>query len=66
MCCAALGAQTPVIGLRFGATTASGKCFVCEIKASTSKAHPGAMVFKRGKGGVICPTTSRGCCALAA
>lgn len=70
VCCAALGSQTPVIGLRFGATDKNGKCIVCEIKASTSKKNPGAKVFKKGKscanGTCICPSSSVGCCSLAA
>jgi hypothetical protein len=65
-CCAALGTQTPVVGLRFATTDIRGKCMVCEVKASTSPKHPGRLVFKRGKGGNLCPTSAGGCCALAA
>ena len=65
-CCAALAAsgQTPHVGLRLAATDKRGKCFVCEVKASTSRHNAGAMVFKRGKSAGICPTSSHGCCAL--
>ena len=68
VCCAALAqsGQTPVAGLRIPATNKDGKCIVCEIKVSTSKKHPGALVFKRGKSAGICPTQAEGCCALAA
>lgn len=73
VCCAALGAsgQTPVVGLRIAATDAKGHCFVCEVKSSTSKKNPGALVFKRGKShvpgsAVSCPTSTGGCCSLAA
>ncbi len=65
VCCAALGTQTPVVGLRFATVNAKGQCIVCEIKSSTSKKHPGALVFKRGKSQGLCPTTAEGCCALA-
>lgn len=72
-CCAALQAsgQTPVIGLRLSTTNKLGKCIICEIKASTSPKHPGALVFKRGKAQVpgspvSCPSSFEGCCALAA
>lgn len=71
VCCAALSASglTPAVGVRVAATNAKGQCIVCEVKASVSKAHPGALVFKRGKShvagsSVSCPTTSEGCCAL--
>lgn len=65
-CCKAISAsgQTPFIGMRVATTDRRGKCIVCEVKASTSKKNPGAMVIKRGKGGTLCPTTSRGCCVL--
>lgn len=66
VCCAALGGQTPTIGLRFAATSRTGKCIVCEVTASRSPKHPGRLVFKRGKGGSICPTSTSGCCSLAA
>jgi hypothetical protein len=66
VCCAALGTQTPVLGLRFGATDKNGHCFVCEIAASTSKKNPGHLKFKRGKSAGICPTSTGGCCSLAA
>ena len=65
-CCAGLGSQTPVLGLRFGAIDSKGKCFVCEIAQSRSIKHPGKLVFRRGKGGTICPTSTGGCCSLAA
>lgn len=71
VCCAALSAsgQTPVVGLRIATTNKNGKCIVCEVKQSTSKRNPGALVFKRGKAHVpgstvSCPTTQEGCCAL--
>ncbi len=71
VCCAALAASgsVPVVGLRLPALTKKGKCFVCEVKASTSVKHPGALVFKRGKSHVVgspvsCPSSSEGCCAL--
>lgn len=71
-CCAALEASglTPAIGVRVTAVNSAGKCIVCEIKASTSKKNPGALVFKRGKAHlpgsqVSCPTTTEGCCILA-
>lgn len=73
VCCQALATsgQTPVVGLRIATTNKLGKCIVCEIKASTSPKHPGAMVFKRGKAHVpgstvSCPSSFEGCCALAA
>lgn len=65
VCCAALGANTPTVGLRFAATDRNGHCFVCQVAASTSKKNPGKLVFKRGKSLGICPTSSSGCCALA-
>ena len=67
-CCAALAAsgQAPAIGVRVAATSKTGKCFVCQVVASTSKKHPGALVFHRGKSLGLCPTVSEGCCALAA
>lgn len=66
MCCKALAAsgQAPAVGVRVQATTSTGKCVVCEIKSSTSKKHPGALVFKRGRGGTLCPTSTGGCCIL--
>lgn len=73
VCCAALAAsgQTPVVGLRIATVNKLNKCIVCEIKASTSVKHPGALVFKRGKAHVpgstvSCPSASEGCCALMA
>jgi len=72
ICCAALAAsgQTPAIGVRVAATTTTGKCIVCEIKASTSPKHLGKKVFKRGKacagGTCLCPSSTGGCCELAA
>ena len=70
-CCAGLAASgmPAQVGTRFAVTiqTKSGpQCRVCEIKASTSKKHPGALVFKRGKSLGLCPTVSEGCCQLAA
>jgi len=71
VCCAALTASglTPAVGVRVAAVNKKGKCIVCEIKASTSVKHPGALVFKRGKAhvpgsAVSCPTSQEGCCAL--
>lgn len=66
MCCKALAAsgQAPAVGVRVAATDSKGKCVVCEIKASTSRKHPGQLVFKRGKGGALCPTSTGGCCIL--
>ncbi len=71
VCCAALSASgaVPTVGLRLSALNKLGKCIICEIKASTSVKHPGALVFKRGKAQVIgsqvsCPSSSGGCCAL--
>lgn len=73
VCCAALTASglPPTVGLRVAAVNKKGKCIVCEVKASTSVKHPGALVFKRGKAhvpgsAVSCPSSSEGCCALAA
>lgn len=73
VCCAALAASglKPAPGVRVAATNKDGKCFVCEVKASTSKKNPGALVFKRGKNQVPgsqvnCPSSSHGCCALLA
>lgn len=66
VCCAALGSQTPTVGLRFTATNKLGHCIVCQIKASTSKKNPGALVFVRGKSLGLCPTSNVGCCSLAA
>jgi len=73
VCCAALTASglTPAVGVRVAAVNKLGKCIVCEVKASTSPKHPGTLVFKRGKANVpgstvSCPSTSEGCCALAA
>jgi hypothetical protein len=73
-CCAAYSAafgagHIPQIGERVSALDAKGHCFVCEVKASTSKKHAGRPVFKRGLSQVIgstvsCPTTTQGCCAL--
>jgi hypothetical protein len=54
------------VGTRVATTDAKGRCIVCEIKASTAKKHPGALVFKRGKSMGLCPTSSGGCCALLA
>jgi len=71
VCCAALSASgvAPAVGVRVAATNSKGQCIVCEIKASTSKKHPGTLVFKRGAASkpgsqVSCPSTSQGCCAL--
>ena len=71
VCCAAFAAsgQAPAVGVRVAAVNKLGKCIVCEIKASTSKKNPGALVFKRGKASVpgstvSCPSTQEGCCAL--
>jgi hypothetical protein len=74
VCCAALAASglPAVVGQRVAATNSKGQCFVCEIKISTAKkAAPNTLVFKRGKShvpgsNVSCPTTTEGCCALAA
>jgi len=71
-CCnayAAAGFPTVAVGQRVVATNKAGKCIVCEVKLSTSKAHPGIPVFKRGKASVpgstvSCPSTAEGCCAL--
>jgi len=73
-CCAAYSAafpagHIPVVGERVAATNKLGKCIVCEVKASTSRKHPGMLVFKRGlahvAGSVVsCPSTAEGCCAL--
>jgi hypothetical protein len=70
-CCAAFSASglTPAPGVRVVATNKNGKCIVCEVKASTSRSHPGVLVFKRGKAvvagsNVSCPSTAEGCCAL--
>lgn|SRR5216684_3544933 len=71
VCCAALSTSglTPAVGVRVAAVNSKGACIVCEIKASTSKKHPGALVFKRGLNHVIgsqvsCASASGGCCAL--
>lgn len=70
VCCAALSksGQAPRVGLRIAATNKLGKCIVCEIAASTSKKHPGRLVFKRGaacdNGTCLCPSSSGGCCEL--
>lgn len=71
VCCQAAAGQPTPIGARFAATDKNGHCFVCEVKASTSRSHPGVKVFKRGKANVpgsavSCPSTTGGCCALAA
>jgi hypothetical protein len=73
VCCAALSASglTPTVGLRIAAQDKLGHCMVCEVKSSTSRKHPGALVFKRGKSNVpgsavSCPSSSIGCCALSA
>jgi hypothetical protein len=67
-CCRAIASsgQAPRVGLRVAATDARGRCIVCEVKASTSKKNPGAMVIKRGKSMGLCPTSAHGCCALLA
>jgi hypothetical protein len=67
-CCAAFAAAglAPTVGARVAATDAKGRCFVCEVKTSTSKKNPGAKVFKRGKSMGLCPTASHGCCSLLA
>ena len=71
VCCAAFSASglAPAVGVRVAAVNKLGKCIVCEIKASTSKKNPGALVFKRGKASVpgstvSCPSSQEGCCAL--
>lgn len=75
VCCSCFTAQgfgpgnAPPIGARCATTNKSGKCIVCQVKASTSKKHPGTPVFVRGKASVpgsqvSCPSTSEGCCAL--
>lgn len=71
VCCAAFSAAnlTPAVGARVAATDSKGHCFVCEVKASTSRKHPGQLVFKRGQSqkagsNVSCPTTQNGCCSL--
>jgi hypothetical protein len=71
VCCTAAAGQPTPIGARFAATDKNGHCFICEVKSSTSRSHPGVKVFKRGKANVVgspisCPSTSGGCCALAA
>lgn len=69
-CCAAFGASglTPSVGARVAATDKNGKCIVCEVKASTSRKHPGQLVFKKGKNFVAGSTVtcggSTGCCSL--
>jgi hypothetical protein len=68
VCCAAFSASglPRAVGTRVATTDARGRCMVCEIKASTSKKNPGALVFKRGKSLGLCPTSAHGCCALLA
>lgn len=68
-CCSALSKSgiAPAVGVRVAATDSKGKCFICEIKASTSPKHRGSLVFKRGKAsgpGASCPTSQQGCCIL--
>lgn len=69
-CCASMPAGTPTIGMRWATTSRTGKCIVCEIKASTSQKHPGRLVIKRGKScegtTCLCPTSVGGCCRLLA
>jgi hypothetical protein len=62
VCCTAFAAAglAPAVGARVAATDKNGKCFVCEVKRTTT----GGLGFKRGKGGTLCPTKVGGCCAL--
>jgi hypothetical protein len=70
VCCAAMPASVPhgtaAIGHRWVAHDKHGKCFVCEVKASTSVKHAGEPVIKRGKSEGLCPTSVGGCCRLLA
>ena len=69
-CCAAFtkagfSSTNPApIGTRVAATDRKGRCFVCQVEASTSKRNPGAPVIKRGKSLGLCPTTLHGCCVV--
>lgn len=69
-CCAAFAASglTPAVGARVAATDKNGKCIVCQVTASTSKKHPGQLVFKKGKnfvaGSQVTCGGSSGCCSL--
>lgn len=65
-CCRSYPGGPPTIGKRWATTDTKGHCIVCEIKPSRSTKHPGRPVIGRGKGGALCPTTSEGCCAIAA
>lgn len=74
VCCAALAAsgQAARVGLRLQTQSRAGKCIVCEVTTSRSPKHAGQLVFKRGRNagavqfGSPCPSSSHGCCALAA
>lgn len=46
-------------------TDAGGHCATCMIVGSRSAKHPGRPVLKFIRGGLGCPTTRTGCCALA-
>lgn len=55
---------TPYLGANVCYTNSGGKCVCYVVANSTSKSHPGRLVFKRTTGGTNCPSTSSGCCSL--
>lgn len=68
LCCSqiASGALAPTIGASVQVTTATGKCGTCSVVPSRSKKHAGKPRLQFHFGGPLCPSTSRGCCALGA